>query len=201
MTKNGSLFIVSAPSGAGKTTILKKILEDLPGIVFSVSHTTRTQRPGEQDGIDYHFVSRQEFLRLQDRDAFLEWAEVHGNLYGTSAAAVERLLAEGLDVILDIDVQGGCQLRDRETAASFIFIAPPSFEELARRLIGRLTESAETLKIRLANARVETAMADTYDYLVVNDNLEDAVNTVKAIIVATRSRYRRSAAGTPIRIE
>ena len=183
----GNLFIISAPSGAGKTTILKQVLADLPGTVFSVSHTTRIPRPGEADGTDYHFVSRQEFISIRKRNAFLEWAEVHGNLYGTSIEAVKSQLESGLDVILDIDVQGAKQIRKQKTVpATSIFIAPPSADELRRRLSGRGTDSVETVELRLENAKKEMAEADLYEHQVINDDLHTAIEQVKSIILSKR---------------
>ena len=175
MTK-GLLLVLSAPSGCGKTTILNRVLSTLPGLVFSVSHTTRAPRPGEQNGIDYHFVDDATFLRMRDQDppGFLEWAEVHGNMYGTSVEEVERQQQNGLDVVLDIDVQGAVQVRDR-TAPVTIFIAPPSIEELERRLRGRGSETEAAIALRLHNAREELVCADTYEYLIINDRLGDAV--------------------------
>ncbi|OQX19429.1 MAG: guanylate kinase [Desulfobulbaceae bacterium A2] len=190
------LFVVSAPSGAGKSTLLGRVMPLLPALGFSVSHTTRAPRPGEQSGREYHFVSRDEFLALRDQQpaGFLEWAEVHGNLYGTSRAEVEGRLAAGQDVILDIDVQGARQLRGLLPAV-FIFIAPPSAEELSRRLRGRGTEAEETVRLRLANARQELLAVPEYDYLVVNESLDAAADQLHAIILAERSRQRRDVAG------
>ncbi len=197
----GKLFILSAPSGAGKTTILRKVMADLPGLVFSVSHTTRQPRPGEVDGGDYHFVSRQQFEAMRDEGHFWEWAEVHGNLYGTSRMAVLAQLASGLDVILDIDVQGAAMLRQcGDIQAAFLFIAPPSLHALEQRLRGRQTESEETICLRLHNAKNEMLAVAFYDYLVVNDSLEQAIDTLRAIIIAERSRGRRLPTGQPIDI-
>jgi guanylate kinase len=193
---NGQLFIVSAPSGAGKTTILKRLMGELPGLVFSVSHTTRPPRPGEIDGRDYHFVGREAFDRLRSDGDLLEWAEVHGNLYGTSRGAVIDRLAAGHDVILDIDVQGAAQVcRHSELRAISIFIMPPSLAELERRLAGRETDEAEVIRRRLANAVRELAECGRYDHLVVNDRLDEAVEMVGAVILAARSRARRNRAG------
>ncbi len=197
----GILLVLSAPSGCGKTTILKQVMAGLPGLVFSVSHTTRPPRPGEKGGRDYHFVSRREFEAIRDREppGFLEWAEVHGNLYGTSREEVGRLRTRGLDVVLDIDVQGAAQIR-RSCDPVTVFIAPPSLAELERRLRGRGTEAEETIALRLANARREMqAMAD-YDYLVVNDDLEVAVDALRSIIVAERCRRRRDPSGRPVEL-
>ncbi len=195
----GSLFVISAPSGAGKTTLLKMVLQNLSGLAFSVSHTTRPKRPGEIDGRDYHFVSHDEFLRLQSAGGFLEWAEVHGNLYGTGRAQVEHAMAQGLDILLDIDVQGARQVREARVEHTWLlFIAPPDMAELERRLTGRGTDAAEVIALRLANARREMSSMDLYDFVVVNDMIERAADTIRAIIIAERSRTRRNADGTPI---
>ncbi len=198
---SGILFVLSAPSGGGKTTILKKVMADLPGLVFSVSHTTRKPRPGEEDGRDYYFVSRQEFESIRDRQpsGFLEWAEVHGNLYGTSRAAVEQRLGGGRDVVLDIDVQGAAQIRESADPVT-VFIAPPSLAELAARLRGRGTEDEHTLALRLENAKQELAFMDRYDYLVVNDRLAEAVESLRSIIIAERCRRRRAVDGVPVQV-
>jgi guanylate kinase len=197
----GKLFILSAPSGAGKTTLLKRVMADLPGLAFSVSHTTRLPRAGEEDGADYHFVSRDRFEAMREQGLFLEWAEVHGNLYGTSRPAVLAQLAEGLDVVLDIDVQGAAILRKSAVIpAASLFITPPSLTELERRLRGRGTDSEETILLRLKNARVEMQAAPDYEYLIVNADLEQAVETLRAIVIAERSRGHRLATGQPIEI-
>lgn len=193
---NGILFVLSAPSGGGKSTILKQVMADLSGLVFSVSHTTRNPRPGEQDGREYHFVSREDFQQIQQRQppGFLEWAEVHGNLYGTSREEVERQLQNNRDVVLDIDVQGAMQVLEATDPVT-IFIAPPSLEELENRLRNRGTESDEDLTVRLQNARNELAFKDRYEYLVVNDQLQDAVDCLRSIIIAERCRRKRSLDG------
>jgi len=193
------LFILSAPSGAGKTTILKKVMAVLPGLVFSVSHTTRPSRPGEVAGRDYHFVSREGFQAIREGTppGFLEWAEVHGNLYGTGRAEVERQLQAGQDVILDIDVQGALQVQ-KAAAPVLIFIAPPSLTELESRLRRRGTESEDTIRLRLENARKELKFTDRYDYLIINDRLEEAIDSLRSIIVAERCRRRRSPDGLPV---
>lgn len=193
------LFVLSAPSGGGKTTILKKVMAGLPGLVYSVSHTTRSPRAGEVAGRDYHFVSGDEFQAMQTGTppGFLEWAEVHGNLYGTGRAEVERQLQSGRDVILDIDVQGALQVR-RAAAPVLIFIAPPSLAELEARLRKRGTESADSIRLRLDNARKELRLTDRYDYLIINDRLEEAIDSLHSIIVAERCRRRRSPSGLPV---
>jgi len=197
--KRGELFIISAPSGAGKTTVLKRVLAELPGVAFSVSHTTRAPRAGEQDGRDYCFVDQETFVHMRDTGGFLEWAEVHGNLYGTSGEMVENLIAQGIDVLLDIDVQGAQQIRhQKETKGHFVFIVPPSWAELQRRLVGRGTETPESLVIRYSNARRELANLDCYDFLIVNDVVDEAVEMLRSIILSQRSRNRRTVAGQPV---
>jgi guanylate kinase len=195
----GKLFVISAPSGTGKTTLLKRVMTQLPNLSFSVSHTTRPPRPGERNGVDYHFISRTEFLSMIDQGLFLEHAEVHGNLYGTSRATIDRQRMAGIDVILDIDVQGASILRrSQQFEATSIFISPPSLAELEERLRGRGTESEETIAIRLANARIELQAVKEYEYLVINDLLEETVDLLSSIIVAERARAHRFPSGQPI---
>lgn len=195
----GLLLIISAPSGTGKTTILKKLMTQIDGTAFSVSHTTRSPRKGELNGISYHFIDKAMFLAMKKQNDFLEWAEVHGNYYGTSKVEVIRQLEQGLDVFLDIDVQGARQVRkDKSLPSLSIFIIPPSWEEQKQRLIKRGTDSTATIKLRLDNARKEMQEAEMYDYLVVNDELEKAVKVMKSIIVAERSRQRRNMNGRPL---
>ncbi|MBV5317576.1 MAG: guanylate kinase [Desulfobulbaceae bacterium] len=190
------LLVLSAPSGCGKTTIVNRVMKSLPGLVFSVSHTTRLPRPGEIDGVHYHFVAPGVFTQLRDGQptGFLEWAEVHGNLYGTSVKEVQRHQRAGRDVMLDIDVQGAAQVRAHANPIT-IFIAPPSLTELERRLRGRGTESEATVAVRLANACKELACIPAYDYLIINDRLDEAVESLRSIIIAERSRQRRTPAG------
>ena len=195
----GKLFVISAPSGTGKTTILKRVMTELPGLSFSVSHTTRMPRSGEIDGKDYHFVSESEFQEMIDQGLFVEHAIVHGNLYGTSWRAIDQQCASGIDVILDIDVQGASILRNsHQVAASHIFISPPSIAELEKRLRGRGTEREETIAVRLSNARIELQAINEYEYLVINDRLEETVTVLSSIIVAERARAHRFPSGQPI---
>lgn len=196
---NALLLVLSAPSGCGKTTIVNQVMRDLPGLVFSVSHTSRQPRKGERDGVDYHFVDTATFTEIRDRQprGFLEWAKVHGNMYGTSVEEVSRHQQAGSDVILDIDVQGAAQVRQRANPVT-IFIAPPSLVELERRLRGRGTEDENTLAVRLANAKKELACIPAYDYLIVNDRLAEAVDSLRSIIIAERSRQRRTIAGQAV---
>jgi guanylate kinase len=196
----GRLFVISAPSGAGKTTLLKRVMARVPGLVFSVSHTTRAPRPGERNGVDYHFVLKAEFLAMIEQGLFLEYAEVHDNLYGTSSAAIARQLEQGLDVILDIDVQGAAILRKTgRPEATHIFISPPDLAELERRLRGRGTENEEMITVRLKNAAIEMRAAAAYEYLIINDNLEETANLLASIILAERARAHRLPSGQPIR--
>lgn len=195
----GNLIIISAPSGTGKTTILKRLFAQVKGVTFSVSHTTRSPRTGEKEGVDYYFVDQETFKQMRAANEFLEWAEVHGNFYGTSRKEVDRHLVQGLDVFLDIDVQGARQVRAAAGGECFsIFIIPPSWEEQERRLTGRGTDSPETIRLRLQNARKEMQDAGLYDYLIVNDTVEQAVDTLRAIIIAQRCRTRRNTDGLPL---
>ena len=196
---DGRLFVISAPSGAGKTTLLKQVMGSVEGLVFSISHTTRQPRSGEQQGVDYYFVSRAEFLEMIGQDLFLEYAEVHNNLYGTSSDAIERLLLKGLDVVLDIDVQGAAILRKKNNlGATHIFISPPNLVELEKRLRGRGTESEETISVRLKNAATEMKAATEYEYLIINDRVEEAVRLLTSIILAERAKAHRLPSGKPI---
>jgi len=188
---SGTLYIVAAPSGAGKSSLVNALLERERDIVLSISHTTRPPRPGDVDGGHYHFVNRGVFERLIADDAFLEHAEVFGNLYGTSRAAVEPLLGQGRDVLLEIDWQGARQVRKVMPDCVSIFILPPSREELERRLRTRAADSAITIARRLAESRDEIAHVDDFDYVVVNDEFADALGDLRSI-VATR-RLRREA--------
>ena len=184
----GTLYIVAAPSGAGKSSLVNALLEREPGIVLSVSHTTRPPRPGDVDGQHYHFVNRGVFERLIADNAFLEHAEVFGNLYGTSRAAVEPLLAKGRDVLLEIDWQGARQVRTLKPDCISIFILPPSREKLKRRLRTRAADSATTISLRLAESREEIAHAGDFDYILVNDQFADALADLRAIVTARRLR-------------
>lgn len=195
----GKLFVISAPSGAGKTTLLKRVMARVANLTFSVSHTTRSPRPGERDGVDYSFVSTVEFEKMIRDGAFLEYARVHANLYGTSRLAVTALQQQGKDVVLDVDVQGAAILRREAIAgATYIFVAPPSLAELERRLRGRGTEGEEMIAVRLANARKELAVMKDYEYLVVNHRVEESVELLTAIILAERARGHRLPDGRSI---
>lgn len=202
MGTRGQLYILSAPSGCGKTTILRKVMANINGLAFSVSHTTRSPRSGEKNGVDYHFVTEEEFHKMRNEELFLEWAEVHGNYYGTSRPAVLEQLVNGQDIILDIDVQGAAIINEDESLDGIsIFVAPPTLAELEKRLRGRGTDSDETVALRLHNAGKEMEAVSRYKYLVINDRLEDAVLTMQSIIIAERSSSRRLPDGTSIRLE
>jgi guanylate kinase len=182
------VVVVSAPSGAGKTTVLARVLAETPGLRFSVSHTTRAPRAGEREGHDYHFVDRAAFVRLREAGGLLEWAEVHGNLYGTGVAEIERARAEGSDVLLDVDVQGAALVRSRIPGAVSVFILPPSYEVLERRLRGRGQDDEPTIRRRLAVAGREIDAFEQYDYAIVNEDLDACVRDLKSIVAAARCR-------------
>ena len=185
--RRGIPFLVAAPSGTGKTTVCRAVMERDRGLRFSVSHTTRTPRTGERDSIDYSFVDAAEFRRLVDANAFLEHAEYAGNLYGTSWDALEGPIGEGHDLLVEIEVRGAGQVRQRREDVCFIFLLPPSMEELERRLRDRGTDAEDVIQKRLAEASNELAAADIFDFAVVNDDLETAVAAVLGIIRAVLS--------------
>ena len=189
--ETGILFVVSAPSGAGKTTLCRMLLEELDGIEFSVSYTTRPPRDGEVNGRDYFFVDETTFNEMVDRGEFLEFAQVHGHYYGTSKRFVEEKLKRGIDLLLDIDVQGAKQVFDRMDDAVGIFIFPPSLMELERRLRLRGTDPPEVIEKRLKVAEWEMEQACMYHYWVLNDRLEEAFDTLRSIVVAERARSSR----------
>jgi len=183
----GIPFVVSAPSGTGKTTVCRNAIARDPGVEFSVSHTTRARRPGEQDGRDYWFVTRAEFARMIAAGGFVEHAEYAGNLYGTSWAALDAPLAAGRDLLLEVEVQGALQLRERRRDARFVFLLPPSREELVRRLKGRGTDTTDEIARRLAVADGELRAVRAFDYAIVNDTVERATDALLAVIAAERA--------------
>jgi guanylate kinase len=188
----GMLFVVSAPSGTGKTTVVEKLVERMPDLVQSRSYTSRAVRAGERDGVDYNFVSRDRFEAMIAAGEFLEWANVFGNLYGTRALDTEQALAAGRDVVLVIDVQGARQVRERGLALVSVFVLPPSYPVLEQRLRGRSKDSDEAITRRLGIAREEVTGYCDYDYVVVNDDVEQCVEALKSIVIAERSRARRA---------
>ena len=181
MTGMGKLFLISAPSGAGKTTLVRKVLNRFKSLFYSVSHTTRSPRKNEQDSVDYFFISLEEFERKISQDHWLEWAKVHDNYYGTSKKFVRNCLGKGWDLLLDIDIQGARQIMDSDLDLVSIFIMPPSFEILFQRLENRGTDSREVIARRLENAKLEMTQKDMYQYVVVNDDLDEAIEELCSI--------------------
>lgn len=190
-SRRGILFILSAPSGAGKTTLSRKLLDLTPDLHLSISYTTRAPRPGEVEGQDYHFISEDQFARLRVAGAFAEWAQVHDFFYGTARAPLDEALAHGQDFLLDIDVQGARQLKTLYAEAVSIFVLPPSWQELEGRLRGRGTDHEEVIARRLRRAREETGELCTYDYWLVNDQVDCAVVLLQAIMMTERARVSR----------
>ncbi len=185
----GTLYVISAPSGAGKTSLVKALLEKTEGIGVSVSHTTRAKREGEQDGVDYHFTEKAAFEKMVEESAFLEHAQVFDNYYGTAIANIETKLKKGEDVILEIDWQGAEQVRKQLSYSVNIFILPPSQSALEERLRGRGQDSDEIIARRMLDAKSETSHYSEYDYLLVNDDFDDALIELKSIVLARRSRF------------
>ena len=190
-SRRGSLFVVSAPSGAGKTTVVRRMIETTPGVGISRSYTSRPIRQAERDGVDYHFVSEAGFVELREAGTFLEWAQVFGDLYGTGRPETEARLASGEDLVLVIDVQGARKVRAAGVESVGIFLMPPSFGVLEERLRGRSRDPEPAILRRLATAREEIAAYPEYDYVVVNDEIEPCVERVRAIVMAERSRRDR----------
>lgn len=188
--RRGLLFVVSAPSGTGKTTVVERLAHVVPSLAVSRSYTSRPARAGESDGVDYNFITRQRFDEMIAADAFLEWADVFGNLYGTSAADAERDLAAGRDLVLVIDVEGARQVRRRCPDMVGVFVMPPSFAVLEHRLRGRSQDTEAEMQQRLRTARAEVAAVTEYDYVVINDELEACVDRLRAIVLAERARLR-----------
>lgn len=189
-SRRGQLFIVSAPSGSGKTTLVERLAREVDGLRLSRSYTSRGARAGERDGVDYNFVTRQQFEEMIADRAFLEWADVFGNYYGTGAVETERYLASGEDVVLVIDVQGARQVREQGLETVGIFVLPPSAPVLEQRLRGRSKDSEEQIRRRLGVAEREVCEYVTYDYVVINDDVEPAVDRLRAIVLAERARVK-----------
>ncbi|WP_018652558.1 guanylate kinase [Actinobacillus capsulatus] len=191
----GNLYILSAPSGAGKSSLINALLADLPRteVQLSISHTTRNPRPGEEDGVHYYFTNHAEFEALIEKGHFLEWAEVFGNYYGTSLPMIEKSLAQGIDVFLDIDWQGARQIRQKLPNVKTIFILPPSRAELEKRLFGRGQDSAETIAKRMGEAVSEMSHYNEFDYVIVNDDFQTALGELKSILTAERLKLETQA--------
>lgn len=189
--KIGHLVVISGPSGAGKSTVIAEVMHQRDNLVFSVSYTTRTPRAGEQDGVNYHFVSREEFERMIAAGELLEYTNYEGNYYGTSLVDIHAEMEKGCDVLLDIEVEGGANVRRQMENAVLIFVAPPSFEELSRRLYGRRTESEAVVQGRLARAKEELKEIPNYDYLVVNDSVSRAATDIISILNAEDCRVTK----------
>ena len=192
MSLKGCLFIVSAPSGAGKTTLCRELTEVVENLVYSISYTTREKRPGETNGVDYHFVSKEEFEKLIEKKGMAEWACVYGKYYGTPKPAVEAVLDGGQDLLVDVDVQGGAQLKELYPDAVRIFVLPPSLEELEKRLKTRGRDDPDVLLQRLAAAKEEIRAAPEYDYAVVNERIHEALGQMVSIVNACRCRTKKS---------
>jgi len=187
-TRRGNLFVISAPSGSGKTTLVRRLIDTLDDVWFSISFTTRAIRGSEREGIDYHFISEPAFRSKIGEGELLEWAGVHGHLYGTSRAETEKVRAAGKDILLDVDVQGAAQVRESEPDAVTVFVMPPSFRVLEERLRGRRQDSEKVIEERLREARREIYYYEDYDYVLINDRVEKTLELFKSIVLAERTR-------------
>ena len=188
----GLLVVISGASGTGKGTVCSALMESLPEMAYSISATTRQPRKGEQDGVNYYFLSKEDFRKMIAEDGFLEWAEVYGNYYGTPRKKVQEKLAGGQDILLEIDTQGALNVMEKYPAGVFIFLVPPSLEELERRIRKRGTETTESLEARLGAAKKEIGIGRKYTYVVMNDTVDSAVERIRAILTAERCRVPRN---------
>jgi guanylate kinase len=188
---SGQIFVFSAPSGAGKSTIAEALIERFDSLAYSISHTSRPPRGAEQDGVDYHFVNGSTFEEMIEKNVFLEWARVHGHLYGTSLEAVKRQMSAGSDILMDVDVQGGRNVKNRFPDAVLIFLLPPSLEILEKRLRDRGTDDPVVIEKRMVQASLEIKNCSWYDYIVINDDLEKAVLEAQSIVLSARCRRER----------
>lgn len=191
MKREGLILILSAPSGAGKTSLCRELFKTFPDIKESISYTTREPRSGEVDGEAYHFVSQEEFERMVDEEAFAEWALVHGNMYGTALKTLEDARNNGVSLVLDIDCQGALKLKEQFEGGVFVFIVPPSMDELRRRLESRSSDSQDVIERRIARAADEIKESRWYDYIIINDDFEVAAGELAAIVVAQRRKTFR----------
>ena len=191
MSAPGSVFVVSGPSGVGKSTVIRHVKEALSGLAYSVSHTSRKRRGAEVNGVDYHFVSRDAFTGMIEKGELVEWAEVYNDYYGTSVSSLEGPASQGLDVIMDVDVRGAANIKSRVKESILVYVLPPSLEELAKRLKSRGTESDEAIRARLGKASEEIGNCVWYDYLIFNEDLPAAVEEMKSVIMAERCRGSR----------
>jgi len=190
---SGNLFVISAPSGAGKSTIIKALRERIKGLGYSISHTSRKPRDNENDGIDYHFIQKETFRRMIDAGAFVEWAKVYNDLYGTSFSSLEEQTANGVDVLLDLDTQGAKKIGKQFKNSVLIYVLPPSLEVLEKRLMTRRTDDETVIKSRMKKTSSEIKQCVWYDYIIVNDELEKAITEAQAIILSVRCRTDRQA--------
>ena len=192
---SGKLFVISAPSGTGKSTVAMAVRQRVPGLGYSISHTTRKPRGNERNGIDYHFVDHETFTKMIDATDFVEWAKVYGNFYGTSSSGIKNLTASGLDVLMDVDIQGGRNIKNRFPDSVLIFLLPPSLEELERRLRKRGTDDEPVIESRMESAVDDIKNCVWYDYIIVNDKLEPAIDEAQSIIVSERCLTARQLPG------
>lgn len=191
VVRKGSLFVFSGPSGVGKGTVLENLLDNYKEVVYSISATTRPRREGEMDGEDYFFLSDEIFFEMVKENKFIEWAKVHDNYYGTPRDFVDKTLEDGKDIILEIDIQGAKMVRNNYPDAVYIFLSPPSMEELENRLNKRGTENEKNKAIRLRNAQIELREKEKYNYQIINDNLNEAVDKLRSILIAEKCRIRK----------
>jgi guanylate kinase len=188
MSAAGRIFVVSGPSGSGKSTLIRWVRQRVPDLGYSISHTSRPPRGKEKDGVEYHFVSKETFQKMIDNGEFVEWAEVYQELYGTSVSSLKSQITIGLDVIMDIDVQGARNIRDHFKEAILVYVLPPSLEILEKRLRERATDDEKAIRTRLKKAAKEIKNCVSYDYLLFNDKIEEAVEELKSILIAERCR-------------
>ena len=191
MIMGGQIFVLSAPSGAGKSTIAEALMKRVEGMAYSVSHTSRPPRGRERNGVDYHFVNRHTFREMIEKKAFLEWAEVHGHFYGTALDTLKSRMTSDIDILMDVDVQGGRNVKKKFSDAVLIFVLPPSLKILETRLKGRGTDDPKVIQKRMAQASEEIKNCSWYDYIIINDDLEKAISEARSIVLSSRCRSER----------